>query len=361
MADEKKSEAAAGGASGAAAAGGAKKPKKARKNVLDGIAHVHASFNNTIITITDRQGNTLSWATSGGCGFRGSRKSTPFAAQVAAEKAGVAAQEHGVKNVEVRVGGPGPGRESAVRALNACGLKITSISDITPIPHNGCRPPKKRRVYLSRNTSHMARYTGPKCKLARREGTDLFLKSGVKPLESKCKFQVPPGGIKGERKQRISDYGLQLREKHKLRRLYGVLERQFANYYTEASRRAGSSGENLLKLLECRLDNVVYRMGFAATRSEARQLVAHKAIAVNDGVVTIASYQCKAGDVITVREKAKKQLRVQGAMQIATQVGLPEWVDVNSTEFRGVFKSVPGRDEILPDINENLVVELYSK
>ena len=146
MAEEKKSEAAAAGAPGAAAAGGAKKPKKARKNVLDGIAHVHASFNNTIITITDRQGNTLSWATSGGCGFRGSRKSTPFAAQVAAEKAGNAAQEHGVKNVEVRVGGPGPGRESAVRALNACGLKITSISDITPIPHNGCRPPKKRRV-----------------------------------------------------------------------------------------------------------------------------------------------------------------------------------------------------------------------
>jgi small subunit ribosomal protein S4 len=207
----------------------------------------------------------------------------------------------------------------------------------------------------------MARYIGPKCKLARREGTDLFLKSGVKPLESKCKFQVPPGGIKGERKQRLSDYGLQLREKQKLRRMYGVLERQFGNYYVEAARRAGSSGENLLKLLECRLDNVVYRMGFASTRSEARQLVSHKSIAVNDGVVTIASYQCKAGDIITVREKAKKQLRIQSAMQIATQVGLPEWVDVNSTEFRGVFKSVPGRDEILPDINENLVVELYSK
>ena len=128
------------------AANAAKKPKKARKNVLDAIAHVHASFNNTIITITDRQGNTLSWATSGGCGFRGSRKSTPFAAQVAAEKAGKAAMEHGVKNVEVRVGGPGPGRESAVRALNSAGLKITSISDVTPIPHNGCRAPKKRRV-----------------------------------------------------------------------------------------------------------------------------------------------------------------------------------------------------------------------
>jgi small subunit ribosomal protein S11 len=146
MADEKAKQGASAAAAAPAAGAGAKKPKKARKNVLDAIAHVHASFNNTIITITDRQGNTLSWATSGGCGFRGSRKSTPFAAQVAAEKAGVAAQEHGVKNVEVRVGGPGPGRESAVRALNNCGLKITSISDVTPIPHNGCRPPKKRRV-----------------------------------------------------------------------------------------------------------------------------------------------------------------------------------------------------------------------
>ena len=207
----------------------------------------------------------------------------------------------------------------------------------------------------------MARYVGPKCKLARREGTDLFLKSGVKPLENKCKLSVPPGGIKGERRTRLSDYGLQLREKQKLRRMYGVLERQFSNYYEEAARRSGATGENLLKLLESRLDNVVYRMGFASTRAEARQLVSHKSLMVNDKVVSIASYQCKAGDIITVREKAKKQLRVQSAMQIATQVGLPEWVDVNSTEFRGVFKSVPGRDEILPDINENLVVELYSK
>ena len=207
----------------------------------------------------------------------------------------------------------------------------------------------------------MARYVGPKCKLARREGTDLFLKSGVKPLENKCKFTVPPGGLKGERKTRLSEYGLQLREKQKLRRMYGVLERQFGNYYTEAARRSGSTGENLLKLLECRLDNVVYRMGFAATRAEARQLVSHKAIQVNEQVVTIASYQVKAGDIVQIREKSKKQLRIQSAMQIATQVGLPEWVDVNSTEFRGVFKSVPGRDEILPDINENLVVELYSK
>jgi small subunit ribosomal protein S4 len=207
----------------------------------------------------------------------------------------------------------------------------------------------------------MARYVGPKCKLARREGTDLFLKSGVKPLESKCKFSVPPGGIKGERRQRLSDYGLQLREKQKLRRMYGVLERQFSNYYEEAARRIGATGENLLRLLECRLDNVVYRMGFAATRAEARQLVSHKAISVNERPVTIASYQCKAGDVVQVREKSRKQLRIQSALSVAQQVGLPEWVEVNDKEFRGVFKTAPAREDVLPDINENLVVELYSK
>ena len=206
----------------------------------------------------------------------------------------------------------------------------------------------------------MARYIGPKCKLARREGTDLFLKSGVKPLESKCKLQVPPGGIKGERKSRLSEYGSQLREKQKLRRMYGVLERQFANYYAEAARRTGSTGENLLKLLECRLDNVVYRMGFAATRSEARQLVSHKGVLVNGNVVTIASCQLRPGDTVQIREKARKQLRIQNAMQIASQVGLPEWVQVDDKEMKGVFKQVPARDDILPDINEYLVVELYS-
>ena len=207
----------------------------------------------------------------------------------------------------------------------------------------------------------MARYIGPKCKLARREGTDLFLKSGVKPLENKCKFQVPPGGIKGERRPRLSDYGLQLREKQKLRRMYGILERQFGNYYEEAARRTGATGENLLKLLECRLDNVVYRMGFAATRAEARQLVSHKAITVNGQAVTIASYQCRAGDVVQVREKSRKQLRIQGALNVAQQVGFPEWVEVDDKEMKGVFRTVPARDEILPDNNENLVVELYSK
>jgi len=207
----------------------------------------------------------------------------------------------------------------------------------------------------------MARYIGPKCKLSRREGTDLFLKSGAKPLESKCKLQVPPGGIKGERRQRLSDYGTQLREKQKLRRMYGVLERQFRNYYQEAARRPGATGETLLRLLECRLDNVVYRMGFASTRSEARQLVSHKGIEVNGEAVTIASYQVKAGDVVQIREKSRKQLRVQNALTVAAQVGFPDWLDVNEKEFRGVFKAAPSRSDVLPDINENLVVELYSK
>jgi small subunit ribosomal protein S4 len=207
----------------------------------------------------------------------------------------------------------------------------------------------------------MARYLGPKCKLARREGTDLFLKSGTKPLESKCKLEVPPGGIKGERRGRLSDYGVQLREKQKLRRMYGVLERQFANYYKRASGRPGATGETLLQLLECRLDNMVYRMGFAVTRAEARQLVAHKAISVNSKLVNIPSYQVKAGDVIQVREKAQKQGRVTAALTVAAQVGFPDWVEVDDKKMFGVLKSVPDRDEFLPDINENLIVELYSK
>ena len=207
----------------------------------------------------------------------------------------------------------------------------------------------------------MARYLGPKCKLSRREGTDLLLKSGIKSLESKCKLEVPPGGIKGDRRTRLSGYGVQLREKQKLRRMYGVLERQFRNYYTKAAGRPGSTGENLLRFLEGRLDNVVYRMGFAATRAEARQLVSHKAIEVNGEAVNVPSYQCSAGDVIAVREKSKAQARIAAALAIATQVGWPDWVEVDDKKFSGTLKALPDRDQILPDINENLVVELYSK
>ena len=206
----------------------------------------------------------------------------------------------------------------------------------------------------------MARYIGPTCKLARREGTDLFLKSGVKPLESKCKLEVPPGGP-GQRRTRLSDYGLQLREKQKLRRMYGVLERQFRNYYKKAAKGKGSTGENLLRMLESRLDNVVYRMGFASTRAEARQLVNHKGISVNERTVNIPSYQLKVGDKVEVRERAKEQMRIKSALDIATQVGFPEWVNVDDKKMEGLLKALPERDKILHDINENLVVELYSK
>ena len=206
----------------------------------------------------------------------------------------------------------------------------------------------------------MARYIGPKCKLSRREGTDLFLKSGVRALESKCKAEAVPGQH-GARRGRLSDYGVQLREKQKVRRIYGVLEKQFRNYYKEAARLKGATGENLLQLLESRLDNVVYRMGFGATRAEARQMVSHKAILVNGSAVNIPSYQVKAGDVISLGEKARKQLRVQSALALAAQRGEPEWMEVNSDKFEGIFKSVPDRQDLTSEINENLIVELYSK
>jgi len=206
----------------------------------------------------------------------------------------------------------------------------------------------------------MARYLGPKCKLSRREGVDLFLKSGIRPLESKCKLDVPPGGAR-QRRPRVSDYGLQLREKQKLRRMYGVLEGQFRSYYKKAAQLKGPTGENLLQLLECRLDNVVYRMGFAVTRAEARQLVSHKGIEVNGRVANIPSLRVSAGDAVGIREKAKKQLRIQSALEVSGQAGLPEWVDVDAKKMLGVFKSLPDRGDILPDTNENLIVELYSK
>jgi len=207
----------------------------------------------------------------------------------------------------------------------------------------------------------MARYLGPKCKLSRREGTDLFLKSGIKPLEAKCKLDVVPGTTASSRRARLSDYGLQLREKQKLRRMYGVLEKQFRNYYKRAARLKGSTGVNLLQLLEGRRDNTVYRMGFASTRAEARQLVSHKAIVVNGQVTNIPSYQVSAGDTIEIREAAKNQTRIKSALDIASQVGLPDWVEVDEKKLSGVLRALPEREDILPDINENLVVELYSK
>ena len=208
----------------------------------------------------------------------------------------------------------------------------------------------------------MARYTGPTCKLARREGTDLFLKSGIRSLDSKCKITQLPG-VHGAnaRRQKGTEYGLQLREKQKVRRIYGVLEKQFRLYYQKASQKKGSTGENLLSLLECRLDNVVYRMGFGSTRAESRQLVSHKSILVNGSIVNIPSYQVSANDEISIREKAKKQSRIQLAVELSEQGDQPDWIDVDSKALKGLFKNVPARDDISSDIQEHLIVELYSK
>ena len=207
----------------------------------------------------------------------------------------------------------------------------------------------------------MARYLGPKAKLSRREGTDLFLKSARRSISDKAKFDSKPGQHGRTSGARTSDFGLQLREKQKVKRMYGILERQFRRYFEEADRRKGNTGANLLSLLESRLDNVVYRMGFGSTRAEARQMVSHKAIIVNGSSVNIPSYMVKAGDVVAVREKSKKQNRVVEALQLAQQVGMPAWVEVSIDKAEGTFKSVPDRDQFGADINESLIVELYSR
>ena len=207
----------------------------------------------------------------------------------------------------------------------------------------------------------MARYLGPKAKLSRREGTDLFLKSARRSISDKAKFDSKPGQHGRTSGQRMSDFGLQLREKQKVKRMYGVLERQFRRYFAMADQQKGNTGNNLLSLLESRLDNVVYRMGFGSTRAEARQLVSHKAITVNGHQVNIPSYLVKSGDVVSVREKSKQQGRVLEALQLATQVGMPAWVDVNIDKAEGIFKKPPDRDEFAADINESLIVELYSR
>ena len=208
----------------------------------------------------------------------------------------------------------------------------------------------------------MARYIGPTCKLARREGVDLELKSPARGLESKCKLSQPPGQHGASRRVRLSDYALQLREKQKVRRIYGILERQFRNYYKLAAKQRGATGENLLRLLESRLDNVVYRMGFAVTRAQARQMVTHKAIMVNGKAVNIPSFRVKPEDVVAIREKAKNQLRVKEAVTLSQEMNLvPAWLEVDSTKMEGVFKAYPDRDELSAAINESLIVELYSK
>ncbi len=206
----------------------------------------------------------------------------------------------------------------------------------------------------------MARYLGPTCKLSRREGTDLHLKSGIRAIEDKCKINTIPGQH-GARRSRLTDYGVQLREKQKVRRIYGVLENQFKRYYKESARIKGNTGTNLLALLEQRLDNVVYRMGFACTRAEARQLVGHKSILINGNSCNIPSFNVGVGDVISVREKAKKQLRIQNALELSKQRTDLSWIEVDETKLEGQFKAAPERAELPAEINEQLIVELYSK
>lgn len=207
----------------------------------------------------------------------------------------------------------------------------------------------------------MARYTGPRCRLSRREGIDLMLTSRTRPLDSKCKLDTPPGQHGQRRQRRLSDYALQLREKQKLRRMYGVLERQFRSYYKKAAKQRGATGENLFRLLECRLDNVAFRMGFGATRAEARQLVNHRAVMVNGRCVNVPSYQVEVSDVVSIRDRARKQQRIQDSLSLMEQYGFPGWVEVDANKMQGTLRALPERDDLPADVNEQLVVELYSK
>ncbi len=337
--------------------------KKVKKNVATGIAHVYSTFNNTIITIADINGNTISWASAGSRGFKGSRKSTPFAAQLAAEEAGRRAMEHGMKTVAVFVKGPGSGRESALRALQSVGFRVTVVRDVTPIPHNGCRPPKRRRVLPEEEPKIMARYIGPVCKLCRREGVKLYLK-GERCYSEKCAVtrRPYPPGQHGQRRIKLSEYGLRLREKQKVRRIYGVLERQFEKYFDHATRMKGSTGENMISLLERRLDSVVHRLGFTNTRAEARQLVKHGHFLINGSRLDIPSYIVKVGDKIELRESSRQIASVVAALAASERRPQVSWLELDKGNFVGTVKGLPLREELNePVIKEQYVVEYYSR
>ena len=323
--------------------------KRVKKNVERGQAHIQSSFNNTIVTLTDAQGNALSWASAGGLGFRGSRKSTPYAAQMAAETATKAALVHGLKSVDVMVKGPGSGREAAIRALQACGLEVTSIKDVTPVPHNGCRPPKRRRVQLGGNKMAVDRV--PVLKRCRSLDLDPIYLGIDKKSNRESK----------RANKKISEYGLQLREKQKAKFIYGVLEKPFRNYYDKAERLNGQTGENLMILLERRLDNVIFRLGFARTRKEARQIVDHKHVLVNGKCVNIPSYLVKAGDVVEIREKNKGDNHYKLVLETTAGRLVPAWLESDHENLKGEIKTLPTREEIDVPVNEMLIVELYSK
>src|ERR1700690_133401 len=341
--------------------------RKPKKNIPVGQAHIKTSFNNTIVSLTDVQGNVIAWESAGGAGFKGSRKSTPFAAQVTADAAARKGLEQGLQKVEVYVKGPGSGRETAIRSLQAAGLEVTGVKDVTPQAHNGCRPRKRRRGEQPPSSDkheeehrRMARDTGPQCKQCRREGQKLFLK-GERCLTDKCGVErrsYPPGEH-GRGRQKQSEYRLQLREKQKAKRYYGVLEKQFAGYYEKASRQSGITGENLLTLLECRLDNVLVRLAFGAPRPQARQLIRHGPWTVNGRRVNIPSSQVRPGDVITIKADTPATQVVRDATELTGQI--PAWLQADHESLTAKVLRKPERREVAAPVQEQLIVELYSK
>ena len=334
--------------------GGRRPRRRERKNVTYGVAHIKSSFNNTIVSITDLEGNVLAWASAGNVGFKGSRKSTPFAAQLAAEACARRAMEHGVRKVDVLVKGPGSGRETAIRSLQNTGIEVSGIKGRDAHPAQRL-PPAEAPEGL------MARYTGPVCRLCRREKMKLFLK-GPKCDSMKCPIErrpYPPGEH-GRGRIRESEYLLQLREKQKARRIYGVLEKQFRNVYAEANRQGGITGENLLRMLEQRLDNVVYRAGWAASRAQARQFVRHGHVNVNGRRVTIPSYQVRKGDVVEVREKSRNMIVVRHNVDTIDR-SVPPWLEKSGEGLVATVLDLPLREHIDVPVRESLIVELYSK
>ena len=298
-----------------------------RKNISVGQAHIRSTFNNTIVSITDPQGNVISWKSAGQVGFKGSRKSTPFAAQMAAEAAAKQAMEHGMKKVSVFVKGPGQGREAAIRALQAVGLEVTD------------------RI-------NMAIDRTPVLKRCRQLGIDPAELGYSSKKES---IRQP------KRRRKESEYGMQLREKQKVKFIYGVLEKQFHGYFNKARKMNGVTGENLMIILESRLDNVVFRLGFARTRKEARQSVRHGHFTVNGKRVDIPSYRVKAGDVVAVGEKFRDLLPIKEALISSERFEVPGWLEVDIEKLSGNVLALPTREQISGDINEQLIVELYSK
>ena len=328
-----------------------------------GQLHVHSSFNNIIVSLANSEGQVISWSSAGKMGFRGSKKNTPYAAQMAAEDCAKVAFDLGLRKVKAYVKGPGNGRESAIRAVHGAGIEVTEIVDVTPLPHNGLPSSEEKKSIVHRynvvetrkSIIIMARYIGPKSKIARRFGEPIF---GADKVLSRRNF--PPGQHGNNRRRKMSEYGVMLAEKQKAKYTYGVLERQFRNMFEKAAKADGITGEVLLQNLECRLDNVVFRLGIAPTRAAARQLVGHKHITVDGKVVNIPSYAVKPGQIIAVREKSKSLEVIDAALAGFNHSKYP-WIEWDENTKSGKFLHKPERADIPENIKEQLIVELYSK